>query len=104
MTGQTVACLADHQIMRDPDGYFTVVISDPAHRPHNAPNWLPVGDPYDGWPSVRQFLPSPTFREAIENIKPGADLQTAMAAYYPVSGYCSTATFEGGGSAACLGT
>jgi hypothetical protein len=101
-SGQTVACLADHQIVRDPDGYFTVVISDPADRPANAPNWLPVGGLYEGWPTLRQFLPDPTFKQAIENIAPGADLPTAMGVYYPVSGYCSTATFEQGGVAACL--
>jgi hypothetical protein len=103
MTGQTVACLSDHDIARDPDGWFTMVISDPADRPTNAPNWLPVGDPYDGWPTLRQFLPNPNFKEAIQNITPGADLQTAMGDYFPRSGYCTTATFEQGGAAACLG-
>ena len=102
MTGQTAACLSDHEITRDADGNFTVVISDPAHRPTNAPNWLPVGDPYDGWPNVRQFLPNPGFPEAIGNLTPGADLATAMGPYFPQSGYCSTKTFEAGGVSACL--
>jgi hypothetical protein len=102
MTGQTAACLADHAIALDSDGDYTVVISDPAHRPSNAANWLPVGDPYDGWPTVRQFLPNPHFSQAIGNLQPGANLQTAMGAYFPQSGYCSTSTFEHGGAAACL--
>jgi hypothetical protein len=103
-TGQTVACLADHDIALDGDGFFTVVISDPTHRPANAPNWLPVGGVYEGWPTVRQFLPDPTFAEAIQNLPAGADLQNAMGAYYPIAGYCSRATFEQGGVSACLST
>jgi hypothetical protein len=102
MTGQTAACLSDHEITRDAHGYYTVVISDPAHRPRTASNWLPVGDPYDGWPTVRQFLPSPTFRQAIGNLPPGSDLQTAMGAYFPQAAYCSTARFDAGGPTACL--
>lgn len=43
------------------------------------------------------------FKQAIENITPGTDLQTAMGDYFPVSGYCSRATFEHGGVIACLG-
>lgn len=102
-SGQTVACLADHQIRRDLDGTFTVVISDPAHRPANAPNWLPIGGAYEGWPTLRQFLSDPTFTEAIEHIAPGADVRASMGPYYPISGYCATATFEQGGADACLG-
>jgi hypothetical protein len=94
MTGQTAACLSDHEIVRDAKGMYTVVISDPAHRPATAANWLPIGDPYDGWPNVRQYLPNPQFREGIGNLPPGADLGSAMGAYLPVSGYCSVAAFE----------
>ena len=101
MTGQTSACFADHEVVRDPNGDYTVVISGPDYRPSNVANWLPIGDPYDGWPNLRQYLPDPRFREGIGNLGPGADLAAAMGAYFPVSGYCTKAAFEETG-AGCL--
>ena len=99
---QTVACLADHEFALDSDGDFTLVVSDPDHRPANAPNWLPLGDVYDGWIYMRQFLAAPDFQQAIANIPPGETAEESMGSYFPVSAYCSAAVFETSGAAGCL--
>lgn len=77
-------------------------MSAAADRPVNAANWLPLGDPYDGWIYMRQFLASPWFTQSISSVQPGQDPAAVMGPYFPHSGYCSTATFEADGPDACL--
>lgn len=100
-TGQTAGCIADHEFHLDGSGYYTLVISTPAHRPKNARDWLPLGGSYEGWPTYRQFLPSSRFRQAIQNVDVRRDLRIQMGPFFPKSGYCSKANFERRGFA-CL--
>ena len=99
---QTVACLFDHQLRLNPDGTYTIAVSTVADRPTNAPNWLPLGDVYDGWIYMRQFLAAPWYTQSISSVGAGESPATVMGPYFPVSGYCSTATFEHQGAGACL--
>ncbi|HZU78328.1 MAG TPA: hypothetical protein VE991_00320 [Acidimicrobiales bacterium] len=99
---QTVACLADHEISLDPDGTFTVTVSSGPDRPAGAGNWLPIGDVYEGWIYIRQFLASPGFGQSISSVGPGQDPATVMGPYFPRSAYCSTALYDARGADGCL--
>lgn len=103
-----VACSPDYRTPLDREGYFTVVVSDPANRPSNATaangvTWLPWGPYYDGMPFYRQMLAAPDFTQAIAQIPAGTDPQSVMGDYYPVAAYCTKQHFEQGGWQACLG-
>ena len=108
-TQRYIGCVADHQTVVAPDGFFTFVVSDPADRPDNATaangvNWLPWGGPfYDGLIIYRHMLPALSFTAAIQNVPEGTDPATVMGDYFPRGGYCTTEAFESAGIA-CAGT
>jgi hypothetical protein len=96
-TTRYVACLADEQMKLDADGYFTVVVSDAAHRPARlgaGDNWLPSGPFADTFVLVRQMLPAPDFAEAIELAPNPAEAPRTMGAFYPATRICPVASFE----------
>ena len=102
-----VACSPDYQTPLDSQGYFTVVVSDPSHRPSNATaangvTWLPWGPYYDGMPFYRQMLASPGFAQAIARVPQGADPRTIEGEYYPTAAYCTKQRFEQAGWQGCL--
>jgi hypothetical protein len=81
----------------DRDGYFTVVISDPEHKPANllrTDNWLPAGTYPEIFVLYRQMLPAPSFTQAIAFAPSAAAAPQTMGAYYPDTRICSTAAFE----------
>lgn len=106
-TQRVVACVPDHEMVIDSDGYFTFVISDPSDRPANAVpaegiNWLPWGGPYyDGVVIYRHMLPAPGFAQAIQNVPEGTDPQPVLGDYFPRAAYCSRTDLERGGVTAC---
>jgi hypothetical protein len=96
-TTRYVACMPDRSMRLDRDGYFTVVISDPAHKPANllrTDNWLPAGTYPDIFVLYRQMLPAPSFTQAIAFAASAAAAPQTMGAYYPDTRICSTAAFE----------
>jgi hypothetical protein len=96
-TTRYVACLADEQVKLDGDGYYTVVVSDAAHRPARlgaGDNWLPSGPYADTFLLVRQMLPSPDFGEAIERAPNPAEAPRTMGAFYPATRICPVARFD----------
>ena len=101
-----VGCLHDAQMPLDGDGYFTVVVSDPAQRPDNANDahgmaWLPWGAVYpDSVIIYRHMLPSPHFGEAIQNVTYGTPVREVMGAYTPEITYCTREVIEAATSAA----
>ena len=98
-TTRYVACMPDQAIRLDRDGYFTVVISDPAHKPRNllrTDNWLPAGPYPDSFVLYRQMLPDPSFAQAVQFAPSAADAPRTMGDYYPVTRICSKAAFEDG--------
>jgi hypothetical protein len=104
VTQRFVACAPDQDLPLDRDGYFTVVVSDPAQRPANviAANgmaWLPWGAIYpDSFMIYRHMLPSPHFSEAIQNIPYGTPAADVMSEYFPSVTYCDRATVESAGA------
>lgn len=91
-------CAADYRVPLDANGYFTVVISDPADRPANATAangflWLPWGPYPDHLLLYRHMLNNPAFKEAIQNVEFGQPLAEVMGEFAPVGIYCRPAVF-----------
>jgi hypothetical protein len=107
----TTACVGDFAIPLDPDGVYTVVVSQPADQPANATAengvaWLEGTDAaLSDLLLVRHMLPSDAFFDqsvwAVPELPPGA-AEEIMGPYYPQVTYCDTATFEEGGADACF--
>lgn len=95
-TTRYVACLEDQRIKTDADGYFTMVLSDPDHKPRLGPsdNWLPTGPYPDTFVLYRQMLPAPGFAEAIERSPSAEEAPKSMRAFYPTTKICPKAAFE----------
>ena len=104
LTQRFVDCLSDAELPLDAQGYFTLVVSDPAERPANAiPGngiaWLPWGGVYpDSLLIYRHMLPDPDFAEAIQNIPYGTPPEEVMGEYFPRLAYCDRATIEAAGA------
>ncbi|WP_394673278.1 hypothetical protein [Limnobacter sp.] len=91
-------CAADFQVPLDEQGFFTVVISDPADRPANATAengflWLPWGPYPDQLLLYRHMLHNSTFEEAIQNVEKGNALGETMKDFAPVGIYCDSNVF-----------
>lgn len=101
-----VACLHDAQVPLDAQGYFTIVVSDPAERPATVDTvpglaWLPWGAAYpDSVIIYRHMLPSPHYAQAIQNVPYGTPAVEVMGEDLPRVRYCDRATIEAAGSAA----
>jgi hypothetical protein len=96
-TTRYVACTPDHAMRLDGEGYFTVVISDPAHKPTNlrpTDTWLPAGAYPDVFVLYRQMLPASSFAQAIAFAPSPAAAPKTMGAYYPDTRICTAARFE----------
>jgi hypothetical protein len=102
-TQRFTACAHDAQVPLDAQGYFTLVVSDPAQmpanaRPENGLLWLPWGAAYyDSVFIYRHMLPNPAFAEAVQNIPYGTPPEDVMGEYYPRVVYCDRATVEAAG-------
>jgi len=90
-TTQYLACVKDDDVPLDPRRYYTIVISTAANRPQTATTacgitWLPKG-PMPSAPIIlRNMLPAPTFKQAIQNASQGTEQQT-LGPYYPQGRY-----------------
>jgi hypothetical protein len=96
-TTRYVACLADKAARRGSEGYVTIVISDPAHKPHHlrpGDNWLPAGPYPDIFLLYRNMLPSNSFTHAVQDVPAGSPPAKTMGAYYPQAYVCTTARFD----------
>jgi hypothetical protein len=105
--GAANACLTDEQVAADPDGFYTLVITDAAHRPTNAEadggTWLDGGNFLDGQITWRMLLGEndallAELRSAIGGDEPSAETEP----YVPRSAHCSLETFQAGGWRACF--
>lgn len=95
-TTRYVDCLSDEDMTLGADGWLTIVVSDPAHRPRNAANWIAWGPEPDGQLIYRHMLPSEAFfPHSAQGVAAGTNsIDVAMGDYYPRGTYCSTAQFE----------
>lgn len=107
LTQRYVGCLSDFEVPVDRDGFFTLVVSDPAQRPENAGvagsalAWLPWGAAYpDSVIIYRHMLPSPAFSQAVQNVPYGTPPEDVMGDYLPQVHYCERSTIESASSAA----
>jgi hypothetical protein len=81
----------DDDVRLDAGGYYTIVISTAATRPTSARpacgvEWLPKG-PLPSAPIIlRNMLPAPSFRQAIQNASQGTEPKT-LGPYYPQGYY-----------------
>ena len=72
-TTQYLACVKDDDVVLDSRGYYTIVISTAANRPTTAKpgcgiEWLPKG-PLPSAPIIlRNMLPDPKFKQAIQDM------------------------------------
>jgi len=94
-------CLTDDVIVTDAAGNYTIVVSNVQNRPANAKtvcgiNWLDWGPLANSLLIVRNMLPAPTFRQAIQNVRIGYEAQD-MGPYYPTTTYTTTAAFAAKG-------
>ncbi len=88
------ACVRDDQVPLDRSGDYTVVISTRANRPSNATaacgyTWLPAGPAPQAVLILRNMLPAPSFKQAIQRATPGTERQV-MGPYYPQGTYYSS--------------
>jgi len=94
-------CVTDDEVATDRDGFYTLVLSDPASRPSNAKpacnvNWIPFGPTPGSVAIMRNMLPDPTFTNAIQFAGYGSEAQD-MGAYYPAGQYTTKSGFEAAG-------
>jgi len=105
-------CRYDSQIKTDRDGYYTIVVGPEAERAAieriRGTTFLPfsTADPTQVHKlNMRNMLPNPTFRHAIQDVPQTGDPMSAAAAmgsYYPRTAFCSLATLSTRGPDACL--
>ena len=57
-------------------------------------NWLPWGPSQHGEILVRNMLPRPRFKRAIQNVPEDGDIAAAMGDYFPRASYGSKSDFE----------
>ena len=99
-------CIFDEELPTDAEGFYTLVLSRPSHRPDNANEkcdvaWAstpPAGDGAgDLWLSniwIRFMLPSENFDEAAQNVENPGDEAAVMGPYLPQGEYMSKEDFE----------
>jgi hypothetical protein len=89
---QYLACVKDDDVALDGRGYYTVVISTAANRPATANpscgiEWLPKG-PLPSAPIIlRNMLPDPKFKQAIQDVPAQGREQAVLGPYYPLGYY-----------------
>lgn len=98
-------CVYDEDVITDDEGWYTIVISRAEDRPANATtrcgvNWVeaPVrgdgaGNLGDNLILVRNMLPSPGFKHAVQNTRVPGDERAVMGDYLPVSQYSTVEQF-----------
>jgi hypothetical protein len=100
--------VADHEIVKDADGWYTIVVSREEDRPANATadhgvTWMDWGPYLDGQLTFRFLLrrdpPLVELRRAVET----GESSPEIAPYVPRSGHCTRLEFERKGWKAALG-
>ncbi len=120
--GRANDCVIDEAIPTDDDGFYTLVVSDRAHRPSNATReegvqWLDWGPALDGQLTYRMLLSSDDLlvgiREIVEAsdgsaVLPGSapsvsgEARAEILPYVPRAAHCTRAEFEAGGWSRCF--
>ncbi len=101
------AAVVDHEVVRDEEGCFTLVVSTAENRPANATaeqgvTWLDWGDYLDGQLTFRFLLRRNSKLQALQRAIETGEASPEIAPYVPRAGHCSRREFEGGGWQAAL--
>ena len=100
-------CAADHGATLDGSGDYTFVVSPATDRPATADaahgvTWLDwTNTSVTGVLIMRNMVSSPTFAHSIAGVAVGDPVTTTMGAYAPIAKYCTSASFDAVGAAAC---
>ncbi len=99
-----VDCLYDREVAVDAEGFYTLIVTDAAHKPDwlaRVPglSWLPWGAYPDSVLIYRHMLPSAGFRQAIQNIPQGTPPSEVMGDYLPKAIYCPVTVMQAGNTA-----
>ncbi len=94
LLSQYYACVNDDLVPLDAQRRFTIMVSTAAARPANARTecgvaWLPSGPLHQTVLLLRNMLPEPGFRHAIQQVTPGREREQ-MGRYYPRTRYLAT--------------
>lgn len=98
------AAVVDHEVARDRDGWFTIVVSRAEDRPRNARaedgvTWLDWGRYLDGQLTFRFLLRRDPKLVALKEAVDGGTASAAIAPYVPRATHCSRRAFESRGAA-----
>jgi hypothetical protein len=104
--GSAVDCMLDNELAVDPQGYYTLVISDQAHRPSNLEpmhaTWIDWGPYLDGQLSYRHvYRENPIVQEIAKGVL-GQSVSEELRPFIPVATPCNRDEFEAGGWQACF--
>ena len=109
VTGLGYDCVFDQQVPLARDRRYTLVISRAADRPHNATpacgyRWLsfekgenypsPSARNYEDFVYMRFMAPSPSFRQAPQNVTTPGSEGRVMGPYFPSSRYTTKTVFQ----------
>lgn len=97
------AAVVDHEVARDGDGWYTIVVSREEDRPRNARpehgvTWLDWGCYLDGQLTFRFLLRRDPMLVALQEAVDGGVASPAIAPYVPRAVHCSRAAFEARGA------
>ncbi len=99
-------CVYDSNVVTDENRNYRIVVSKAENRPENATTecgvtWLDFGDQGDGAGNtslsiliLRNMLPNPDFKQAVQNIPRVGDETATMGEYLPLPVSTNTAEFE----------
>lgn len=104
--GGATHCMLENQLVRDEDGFYTLVVSKHADRPTNLEEthatWLDWGPYLDGQLQYRFVYRENPYVAAIAAAADGEVISDELRVYVPVSVACDRATYETGGWRACF--
>ncbi len=103
--GSAIDCMLENEMRVDPDGYYTLVVSDETHRPNNleaeSATWIDWGPYLDGQLSYRHvYRENPIVQQIARGVL-GEPVSDPARPYVPVAIPCTKETFEAGGWSAC---
>lgn len=104
--GGGIHCRLENELLRDPEGYYTLVVSKASDRPANLAEthatWLDWGPYLDGQLQFRFVYRENRYVAAIAAAAEGRPIADELRPYVPAAVPCDRATYETGGWQACL--
>lgn len=104
--GSAITCLLENELLRDEQGYYTLVIASSSNKPNNlksnSATWLDWGPYLDGQLSYRfVYRENPLVRAIAAGLN-GEAIAPEQNEYVPRAVHCQRSVFEQGGWQACF--